>query len=186
MLAFTTLTGIPCDITQGEVVTWAETLTAYPCASYGAAYKFAGTTPQDGFQQFSIAGTESGTATYTFATPSAPKPGTYAWTKQITLTAGGVMRVVDRGTIDVLPGLSVVPTVTFAASQVALLKTVMAAFAASNKKSVNFNGQQFERFEMASYKSQLVAFQAEVIKEQRELARLSGGGDPFRIANQFV
>jgi len=185
MLAFTTLTSIPCDITQGEVVTWAETLTAYPCASYSVAYKFAGQTPQDGFQQFAIAGTESGAATYTFATPATPKPGAYSWEKQITLTAGSVMRVVERGSINVLPGLSVVPTVTFAAAQVALYKTVLARFAATDKQTVNFNGQSFTRFSIADYQKQLVYWQSQVIAEQAKIDALSGklGG---RIRAQFV
>ena len=183
--AFDNLTALPATFNAGEVVTWVETLTDYPVASYAVAYKFSGVTPQDGFQQFSIAGTETSTATYTFATLATYKPGSYSWEKQVTQASPAAMRVVERGTVVITPNLAATPTTTFAAAQVALLQGALATLATSTNQSVSFNGQSFSRGNISDYRGQLVYWQAIVLAEQRAIDALTG--KKFgRVAVQFV
>lgn len=184
MSVFDSLAGIPESITVGEVVTWVEDLPDFPIATHTVAYKFAGQTPQDGFQQFGINGTETGTYTYTFATPAAVKPGIYRWEKQVTLTAGSVMRVVDDGQITIMPSLSVVPTVTYAASRVIALEA--ATTNASGIISTSFNGQTVTFESRNAYSSELTFWRAQVIEEQRKINALSGRKRLTRIALEFT
>jgi len=186
MSAFDTLTAPPTQITAGEVVTWTETLSDYPPASYALAYQFFSQTPLDGVQQFTISASENGT-TYTLATAATYKPGSYNWQKQITRASDSAMRVIGTGNMLVMPSLVSTQTVTFAASQVALLKSVIAAFSATDKVKVNFNGQEFERAAVADYQKQLTYYRAEVIREQAAWNALFGSGNAGnRITQQFV
>jgi len=173
-MPFETLSGIPASIIAGEVVVWAETLSEYPGASYALSYKFAGTTPQDGFQQFSISGTESGSATYTFTTLTTYKPGTYQWEKQLVRSSDSAMAVIARGTLTIAANLAATPTTTFAASQVALLKTALAALNTTSNQSVSFNGQSYSKANISDYNKQLVYWQAQVIAEQAKIDALAG------------
>lgn len=186
MSAFDTLTAIPSSITAGEAVSWEETLSDYPGASYAVAYKFAGQTPQDGFVQFSITGTESETAKYTFTTATDLKPGSYNWEKQVTKAAGSVMRVIERGQLVVAANLATAPTTTTAATMVAAIKTALATLATSTTQSVNFNGQEFTRRDQSKLQLQLVYWESRVLFEQQRIAALSGTTTSRSIGVRFV
>lgn len=187
-ISFATLTAMPNRFTAGEVIAWTETLADYPASAYSVAYDYvAQATPLDGFQKFAIAGVGVGT-TWTFTTPSGPKPGSYAFERQITKTAGSVMRV-DKsgcGRLVVLPNYTTTPTVTDNAAMVTALKAIMALFATSTDQSVSFNGQSYSRANIGDYQKQLVYFQAQVIAEQQSLANLSGCGQGNRVGVQFL
>ncbi len=185
---FDNLTTIPESFVAGEVVTWVETLDLYPGATHSVAYKFAGQTPMDGFQQFGITGTESATAVYTFATPSAPKPGIYTWDKQITLTSGSVMRSIECGKIIVRPNPATALTTTTAQTMVTTLETAIATLSASTNQSVSFNGQSYSKANINTYRSDLVYWQAQVIKERAALAALNccTPNNAGRVANSFL
>ncbi len=171
--AFDTLTGIPSQFTQGEVISWTDVFADYSASLYSLAYKFGGQTPLDGWQSFAIAATGSDT-TYTSATPASVKPGNYSWEQQLTKTVGSIMRVMARGMITVLPNYATAQTTTPAAAMVTALQSALSAFAATSQQSVSFNGQSFSRANITDYQRQLVYFQAAVIKEQNLLRALGG------------
>ncbi len=171
---FDTLTGIPSEITQGEAVSWAENLTGYAIGSYSVAYVFNGNTPLDGNQKFTVTGAETGTITYTFTMPTSVKPGLYRWEKQITQTAGSLMRVACSGEMVIKPNLATTQTTTFAASQVALIEANLATLSASTNASVSFNGQSFTRANISDLQRHYATWKARVIAEQAALAALSG------------
>ena len=62
----------------------------------------------------------------------------------------------------------------------------MASFAATDKQTVNFNGQSFTRYAIADYQKQLVYFQAAVIREQQTQAALRGEVSGGRVALDFI
>lgn len=185
---FDNLTALPASFAVGEIITWVETLTDYPGATHSIAYKFAGQTPLDGFQQFSIAGTETSTATYTFVTLTTYKPGIYTWEKQITLTSGSLMRVVECGQVVIQPNAATSMTTTTAATMVTTLETVLATFAASANQSVSFNGQSYSRGSISDYRNQLVFWKARVFAERRawDALKCCGSGSGGRIATEFL
>jgi hypothetical protein len=184
--AFDALTAIPSEITAGEAVAWTEDLADYPGASYAVAYRFAGQTPQDGFQQFAITGTETSTATYTFTTLTTYKPGTYNWQKVVTRSSDSVVRVIDEGTLTIKASLSATPTTTTAASMVTAIKTALATLAASTNETVDFNGQRFTRRNQQGLQSQLVYWEAQVLREQSKIDALSGKAKSHMIGVRFV
>lgn len=185
-MVFDTLAAIPDAVTSGEAVSWAETLTDYPGASYSVAYKFAGQTPQDGWQTFSLSGAESGTATYTFTTGTSIKPGVYQWERQITRTGDSVMRVDATGSITVRANLATAPTTTTAATMLAALETAITTLSTTVNQSVSFNGQSYTKASMADLLAQRTRLQAEVYREKQAIAALSGMSDGRRVSVRFA
>jgi hypothetical protein len=172
MGVFDVAASIPSCMTAGEFASWSEALPDYPVASYAVAYQFGSQTPLDGFQQFTVTGTESATALYTFTMPAAPKPGEYRWEKKITRSSDSVYSIVESGVLVIMPNLATAQTTTHAAAQVALLETAIATLNASPNSSVSFNGQSFTRVGIESLKEQLVFWKAEVLSERRKLEKL--------------
>jgi hypothetical protein len=171
---FDTLTAIPCAFVQGEAPSWNETLSEYPCASYAVAYKFEGDTPLDGIQQFSVVGTESDSATYTFQFAANVKPGVYRWEKQITRSSDSRMAVAECGMIIVRPNAATVQTTTTAAANVASIEASLATLAASTNASVSFNGQSFTQANVGELQRHLAYWKSRALKERRALDALLG------------
>jgi hypothetical protein len=185
MTAFDNLTSIPCAITAGEAVIWTETPADYPPASYNIAYKFAGQTPQDGFQQFSITGSESG-STYTFTFATTIKPGVYNWEKWVTRSSDSATRSVCKGSIIVRANLGATPTVTDAAAQLALINAAILTLTTTVDSSVSFNGQSFTKADLGRMQEARIRLQAEVYREQQRIAELSGEGNNPVIGTRFL
>lgn len=173
MSVFDPLSSIPCSITAGEAVSWTETLSSYPSASYSVAYKFAGQTPQDGHQTFAIAGAGVGSV-YTFTAATALKPGVYDWEKQVTQTAGPTMRVVCTGQLTVKPNLATAPTTTTAQTLLTTIETAIALLAATSNQTVSFNGQSYSKASIQTYLAERTRLQAEVYRENQKRLALSG------------
>lgn len=185
MSAFDAPTSIPCFITAGEAVTWTEFIPDYTSATYGVSYLFAGTTPQDGFQQFIITGSGSGTS-WTFATATSYKPGIYYWEKKITRTSDSVIRVIETGQITIRPSFSAVPTVTSAAAMLTALNTAITTLTTTVNQSVSFNGQSYTKASLADLLGQRTRLQAEVYRENQAAAALNGVSANPRVAVRFV
>lgn len=182
--AFDVLDHVPSTITAGEAVSWLENPSDYPTASYSISYKFAGQTPQDGFQQFSVDGVES-VSGYTFTFAKTIKPGIYSYEQQVTRTSDAVMRVVARGQMVAVPNLATVPTVTAAAAMLAALETAITTLTTTVDQSVSFNGQSFTKANLETLLKERVRLQAEVYREQQRLLSLSGEANSGRVALRF-
>lgn len=180
---FDNLSGLPCALTAGEAVTWTETPTDYPPADYKLTYEFAGQTPQDGYQQFSIDGSESG-PTYTFVVPITIKPGIYNWQKKVQRTSDNRKSYIGRGQLTVRANLAIAATVTAAAAQLAALNAALATLAID--RSVSFNGQSFSREDIKQLQDQRTRLQAEVDRENQQILALSGESRNGRVAIRFV
>lgn len=174
-VSFDTLTAMPCRFTAGEVISWTESLPSYPQGTYTIAYKYTGQTPLDGLQQFTITGSGSGT-TWTFTTPSAPKPGAYTYERQITKVAGSVMRVDQtcHGNLVIQPNYGTAPTETPAAQMVAGLLLAISTLQTNPERSTSFNGQSVSYSDLDQLQKQLIYWKSQVIAEQKKLAALTG------------
>jgi hypothetical protein len=186
MSAFDTLTVIPSHVTAGEAVAWSESFSDYPGASYSILYKFAGQTPQDGWQSFSITGTESGTDTYTFTTATTYKPGVYQWERQVTRTSDSVMRVDGTGTLTVMANLATTPTTTTAQTMLTALETAITTLSTTVNASVSFNGQSFTKADMSRLLEQRTRLQAEVYRERQTVAALAGNAQSSFVGIRFA
>lgn len=183
-IPFTAATALPNRFTVGEVVTWTETLSSYAAGTFTIAYKFISNTPVNGIQQFAISGAGVGNV-WTFATPSTPKAGNYAWEKQVTQVAGSVMRVEGFGRITILPNFASAIVETTASTMVLALTNAIQALIANPSRSVSFNGQSASIANLAEMQTQLVYWKSQVIQEQNALADLSGVTQRNRIVTVF-
>lgn len=186
MSLFDTLTAIPDAITAGEAQAWAETLSDYPVASYAVAYKFAGQTPQDGWQTFAIAGAESATALYTFTFAATVKPGVYQWERQITRSSDSTMRTDAVGTLIVRANLATTPTTTTAQTMLTALEAAITTLSGTVNSSVSFNGQSYSKANLAELLAKRTMLQAEVYREREAIAALSGESSGRRVAVRFA
>lgn len=186
-MSCTQCTGIPLEINSGDSVQFAEQFTCYTPDAWTMKlwlYLLGGAAPS------STSATTSGTnflvtltATYTATLPE----GQYEYTEQVTNIADtSIIKTAKQGTIYVLPNYMVAQTPTNAQQMVTLLTAVMQGFATTDRKSVNFAGQQFERASIKEYQEQLIYWQSRVVAEQTARNRLRGGKDPGRITTQFV
>lgn len=183
MAAVTTTQGVPLTIESGNEYHFTVNYPDFPVGTWTAAFVIVLSTGTPS----STAATTSGSdflVTLTSAVTAALAPGDYTFA--VYVTSSSQRTTAETGKISILPNLAVARTATFAEAQVALLKTVMAAFAATDKRVVNFNGQQFERFAIADYQKQLVYFQAAVIREQQTQAALRGEVCAGRVALDFI
>lgn len=113
-------------------------------------------------------------------------PGQYRWTIQV--TSAGVTEVPlcnGQGVTNVTPNFAATQTPSNAQAMVTLLQTVLQLFATTDKRSVNFAGQQFERASIKEYQEQLVFWQAALLREQQAIDRSRGGRDPGRVQIRF-
>jgi hypothetical protein len=170
---FSVQTGLPSRVTAGEQDSWTEVFADYPNASYSVAYIFASNTPVDGFQQYTVTGTETSTATRTFTLPAAIKPGVYDYEVRVTRQSDSVTRVARRGCLIVAPDLATTPTTTDAQTKVAALKTAIDGLNASSNRSVSFNGQSVTKANLPELQQQLAYWESRVIRERNALAVLS-------------
>lgn len=183
MADVTTTQGVPLTIESGNEYHFTVNYPDYAVGTWTAAFVIAkGTgTPS------STAATTSGSnflVTLTSAVTAALTPGDYTFA--VYVTSSSQRTTAETGALTILPNIAVARTATFAETQVALLKTVMAAFGATDKQSVSFNGQTFTRFSVAEYQKQLVYFQAEVIREDQKQAALRGEVCAGRVALDFI
>jgi hypothetical protein len=177
---FDALTGLPARVIAGEQTSWSESFADYPNSTYSVDYIFASNTPVDGFQKYTVAGSESSTSTRTFPLPSGMKPGVYDYEVRITRTSDSVTRVASRGCLVVAPDLSVTPTETYAQAQVAAIKTALTTLSASTNVSVSFNGQSFQKGDTAQLRGQLAYWESRVLKERAALQRLTDATAEYR------
>jgi hypothetical protein len=183
MAAVTTTQGVPLTIESGNEYHFTVNYPDFPVGTWTAAFVIVLSTGTPS----STAATTSGSdflVTLTSAVTAALAPGDYTFA--VYVTSSSQRTTAETGKISILPNLAVARTATFAESQVALLKTVMASFAATDKQTVNFNGQSFTRYAIADYQKQLVYFQAAVIREQQTQAALRGEVSGGRVALDFI
>jgi hypothetical protein len=135
----------------------------------------------------STTATTSGTnflVTLSAAATTALTPGVYQWAAYA--TSGSTRYTAATGKITLMPNLAATQTASFAQSMVTLLQTVLAAFAATDKRIVDFNGQRFERYAIKDYQTQYTYWKAALISEQAALAAQRGEGTGGRIVAQFL
>lgn len=177
MSVFDTLTAIPCEFTAGEKVTWGETQDLYPQPDYTIVYNFAGQTPVDGFQKFTVTGSGSGAAwTFSFPTSPQPKPGYYRWQQIVTRASDSAKQEIQSGDVTVRPNLADTQTTSAAATMLANLNTAITTLTTTTNQSVSFNGQSYTKASIGQLYEQRVRLQAEVRREQAALAELGSDG----------
>lgn len=186
MSAFDAQTTIPSCITAGEAWPWTETPTDYPPASYKLRYVFAGQTPQDGFKQFILEGSESGSS-YTFTFPTTVKPGDYQWEKWVIRSSDSLQRKLCNGSIIIQANLAVTPTVTAAAQMLASLNAaIQQLVTTAQNRTVSFNNQSYTKEDLSLLYRERTRLQAEVYKEQQQILGLSGRAGSREVGVQFV
>ncbi len=157
---------IPCQFESGDTLIVTMPLGSYAPATWNATLYLS----FNGSAVANYAASESGD-NYTFtisATASAAlSPGQYDYA--IYVVSGSERERAMTGQVFVTPNLAASQTPSFAQSMVTLLQQVLAEFAATSKVSVSFNSQSFTRANIKDYTSQLVYYQAQVLREQAAL-----------------
>ena len=171
------------QIEAGNTSAFLLSYTDYPVGTYTLTFLLSvGTaTPS------STTATTSGTSflvTLSSTVTAALTPGVYQWAAYA--TGSGTRYTAATGNLTVLPNLAVAQTASFAQSMVTALQTVLATFAATDKKEVDFNGQKFVRQEMKQYQDQFVFWKAQLISEKAAQAAQRGEGTGGRIVAQFI
>lgn len=177
-----TTTGIPVQIESGNEYHFTVGYSSYPAGTWTAALVLS----RPSGAPTSVAGTTSGTGflfTLTSAVTAALAAGD--WQATVYVTSSTQRTTAESQAVTVLPNAAATPTPSFAQAQVTLLQTVVAAFNATDKKVVDFQGQRFERFELESYQKQLTYWEARVIYEQKKLAMQRGNRNLNRIQIVF-
>ncbi len=155
----------------------------FPPASYTLTFVIS----QGAAAPISVTATTSGTQfLVTLSTTVSATLATGNWSWNTFASATGVRHTAGSGTITVLPNLAAALTPSFAQTMVTALQTVLATFASTDKKEVDFQGQKFVRQDMKQYQEQYSYWKAIVAAEQAALARALGGGDPTRVSTVFV
>lgn len=135
----------------------------------------------------STTATTSGTSflvTLTATATAAIAAGVYQYAAYV--TAGSTRYTAETGRITLLPNLAATQMPSDAQAMVTLLTAVMKLFAATDKFIVDFNGQKFQRANMADYQKQFVFWKAALLSEQSALAAQRGEGTGGRIVAKFV
>lgn len=178
-------TYIPPEFSAGSTVIFTQTFSLFDPADWTMTLWLS----QGSAAPVPVVGTDNSDGSYLFiianAVSAALNPGQTEFSFVAT-NATQTHVAQPASYVYVLPNFAVAQTPTNAQVMVTLLQTVMAEFAATTRKSVNFAGQSFERASIKDYQEQLVYWQAQVIKEQNELNRLRGGKDSGRIGTRFA
>jgi hypothetical protein len=175
--------GVPLQIEAGNSAAFLLSYGDFPPGSFTLTFIIS----QGSAAPISITATTSGTkflVTLSTTVSATLTLGNWSWITYATAT--GVRHTADSGTITVLPNLAAAITPSFAQAQVTRLETVLATFAGTDKREVDFQGQKFVRADIAVYKEQWAFWRAIVVSEQAALARSLGGPDPTRVATVFV
>lgn len=182
-MALSPTDGVPLQIEAGNSASFLLSYSDFSPSAYTLTLVIAPGTPTP----TTITATTSGTkflVTLSTTVSAALTVGNNSWITYATAT--GVRYTADSGTITVLPNLAVAQTATFAQTMVTALQTVLATFAATDKKEVDFNGQKFVRQDMKQYQEQYTYWKAIVASEKVALARSLGGADPSRVSTVFA
>ena len=186
MAAVTTTSGIPTSIEAGNEYHFTVNYVAFPVGAWTAVLILARGTGTP----VSTAATTSGSNflfTLTSAVTAAlgvAATGEYQFA--VYVTSSSQRATAETGIITILPNLAVAQTPSFAQAQVTLLQTVIAAFSATDKREVDFNGQKFVRAGVNEYQKQLVFYQAAVIREQQARKAQRGEQTSGRVDVQFI
>lgn len=186
MAAVTTTAGIPAEIEAGNEYHFTVNYPDFPVGTWTAALVMVRGTGTP----VSTAATTSGsdflfTLTST-ATAALGVSATGEYQFAVYVTSSSQRTTAETGIITVLPNLAVAQTPSFAQAQVTLLQTVLAAFNATDKREVDFNGQKFVRAGVNEYQKQLVYYQAAVIREQQAQKAQRGEQTDGRVDVQFI
>ncbi len=176
-------TGVPLQIEAGNTSAFLLCYSDYPVGTYTLAFVLSMGTAAP----ISTTATTSGTSflvTLTATATAAIASGVYQYAAYA--TAGSARYTAETGRITLLPNLAATQTPSDAQAMVTLLTAVMKLFAATDKKMVNFNGQQFERQDMKQYQEQFVFWKAQLLSEQAALAAQRGEGTGGRIVAKFL
>lgn len=176
-------TGVPLQIECGGTSAFLLSYPDYPPGTYTLTFVLLLGTAAP----VSTTATTSGTSflvTLTATATAAFAAGVYQYAAYV--KAGSARYTAATGRITLLPNLAATQTPSDAQAMVTLLTAVMKLFAATDKKMVNFNGQQFERQEMKQYQEQFVFWKAQLLSEQAAFAAQRGEGTGGRIVAKFV
>ncbi len=183
MASVETTSGVPSQFESGNTVPFTLNFASFPVGTWTLAFVLSrGTTAP-----VSTAATTSGNdflVTLSAAVTAALAPGIYQWAAYV--TSSSQRTTAATGALTVLPNLSVTQTPSNAQAMVTLLESVLQTFAATDKKMVNFNGQQFERQSVKEYQEQYTFWKAQLIAEQRALAAQRGESTGDRVAIKFL
>lgn len=185
-MSIATTQGIPRVITAGDAVTFEVNDSVHPASIWTAStiYFKDETGAIKSFAHTSLSGD-----IHVFALTNANTLTLIAGTNLVCVGfSDGTNRAIsDWQECLILADPTTAATPSFAAAQVALLKTVIASFNASSALTVNFNGQSFTRDNLKAYQDQLITWQAELYEEQ-EQAKVDRGISPIgnRVRTQFV
>ena len=97
--------------------------------------------------------------------------------------------IINRGgryTAHVIPGVGMPVEKTIAQKNVERLLGALDALNGSARQTVNFNGESFTRASISTYRESLVYWQAQVLRENEELAALRGECGSRAYAPLFV
>jgi hypothetical protein len=170
-MAVETLSGVPCHFESGNTIVFEEVFTDFPASSWAATFCLS----KNGVSASPVTATESDdTFTFTLSATAtaALTPGLYDFA--IYVTSGSERATAKAGRLTISANLAASQTPSFAQAQVTLLQSVLAAFNATDKQSVSFNGQSFTRAGVMQYRQELVYWESRVIAERRAAARLRG------------
>lgn len=176
-------TGAPVRIQAGDTHSFLLGYTDFPVGSYTLTFVIT----QGTSAPVSTVATTSGSSflvTLSAAVTANLAAGMAQWVAYASAT--GIRYQADAGVLQVLPNLATTLTPTFAQAQLTRLQTVLAEFTGTTKKKVEFQGQMFERAEIASYREDYKFWKAQVLAEQAALNGVLGGPDNGRIAIRFA
>lgn len=170
-MALTVQTGIPCVITAGDAVSFLVSDSDFPAPTWTSKVSFKD--EAGAVKQFD--GAASGTG-HLFELTNA---------NTATLVAGqnSVCVIFNDGTnrqtsewqsVLVLSDPTSQSPPSYAQTQVTLLREVIAKFSGSNIKSFSSAGHSFSRYDLPDYQSQLLYWEARLLREQRLEARNRG------------
>jgi hypothetical protein len=186
MASVTTTQGVPSSIEAGDEYHFTTSYADYPVGTWTAALVLVQGTGTPSSTAATISGTNFLFTLTSAATAALGVAGTGQYQFSIYVTASGQRATAETGLITLLPNLAVARTPSFAEAQVTLLQGVLAAFNATDKYKVDFNGQMFERARITDYQKQLVYYQAAVIREQQALKAQRGEHTGGRVDAFFV
>lgn len=157
----------------------------FPTSAWSAVFYLS----QNGTVTATVPATEvSGEYKFTVsaATTASLTPGLHDYAIYVTETATSQRATAETGQVTALPNLAATQVATHAQQMVTALEAALLAFAGTDKLKVEFNGQSFERANMAAYRSDLVFWQSRVIREREQFSAFRGQTSPQSISPRFT
>ena len=168
--------GVPSNFEAGNTVKFSEALQLFPASVWSMQFVLS----RAGQSPVAIAAETDGDnflVTLSAEQSAAIAAGVWNWAEYV--SAGAERATANSGTITVGQNLAVTAPVTVAAAMLAGLESAILKLTSGTDKSVNFNGQQFEKKDLNELLKSRTLLKAEVYRE-------TAHGGAGRVGIEFV